>query len=80
MWAALIRVGARYAFFRRWKNTIFFVGAMTLCGIAALLIDTRMYLSAGFVGVFAVGSAIVIAGHYLRQRREEQERERRKRQ
>lgn len=78
MWGAIIRVGARYAFFRRWKNTIIFVGGVLLCAITAFLIDAKMYLSAGFIGILATAVMIWLAAHYLRERREIRERERQK--
>jgi hypothetical protein len=78
MWGALVRIGARYAFFRRWKNTIVFVGGVLLCALTAFLIDAKMYLSGGFIGVFAAGVMLWLASHYLRERREIRERERRK--
>jgi hypothetical protein len=78
MWGALIRVGARYAFFRRWKNTIILVAGVLLCAITALLIDAKMYLSAGFIGILAVAVMLGLAAHYLRERREVRENERRK--
>lgn len=78
MWGALIRVGARYAFFRRWKNTFIFVGGVLLCALTAFLIDAKMYLSAGFIGILAAAVMLGLAGHYLRERREVRERERRK--
>ena len=78
MWGALISVGARYAFFRRWKNTFILVGGVLLCAITAFLIDAKMYLSAGFIGILAAAVMIGLAGHYLRERRAIRERERRK--
>ena len=79
MWGAVIRIGARYAFFRRWKNTIILVGAIVLCGVTVFLIDAKMYLSAGFVGALAAVVVLGIAAHYFRERRELRERELRKR-
>jgi hypothetical protein len=78
MWGALIKVGARYAFFRRWKNTLIFAGGVLLYAITAFLIDSEKYLSAGFVGSLAAVVLIWLAVHYLRERREIRERERRK--
>lgn len=78
MWGALIRVGARYAFFRRWKNTLILVGGMLLCAITAFLIDAKMYLSAGFVGILAATVMVGVVVHYFRERSEMRERERRK--
>lgn len=78
MWGVLIRLGARYAFFRRWKNTFVIGGLIFLCAITAILIDARMYLSAGLLGVLAVAALFALAMYYLRERRESRERERRK--
>jgi hypothetical protein len=75
MWGAIIRVGARYAFFRRWKNTFILVGAILLCGITVFLVDAKMYLSAGFVGAVAAIVMFGVAAHYIRERRELRERE-----
>lgn len=78
MWGALVSVGARYAFFRRWKNTIILVGGVLLCAITAFLIDAKMYLSASFIGILAAAVMLGLARHSLRERREVRERERRK--
>ena len=78
MWGALIRVGARYAFFRRWKNTLILIGGVLLCAITAFLIDAKMYLSAFFIGVLAAAVMISLALHYLRERRAIRDRERQK--
>ncbi|MGB9367814.1 MAG: hypothetical protein WCE79_17560 [Xanthobacteraceae bacterium] len=79
MWGAVIRIGARYAFFRRWKNTIILVGAILLCGVTVFLVDAKMYLSAGFVGALAAIVMFGVASHYIRERREVRERELQKR-
>lgn len=70
MWGAIIRLGARYAFFRRWKNTLIFAGGILLCAITVFLIDAKMYYSAGFIGILAVAVMCWIAAHSLRERRE----------
>ena len=79
MWGALIKVGARYAFFRRWKNTLILIGWVALCAVTVFLIDAKMYLSAGFIGVLATVVMFGLALHYVRERRALQERERLKR-
>jgi hypothetical protein len=78
MWGAIIRVGARYAFFRRWKNTIIFIGTVLLCAITVFLVDAKMYLSASFIGILAAAAILWLAAHYLRERSEIRKRERRK--
>ena len=79
MWGALFNLGARYAFFRRWKNAIVFAGGVLLCAVAAFLIDAEKYLSAGFIGVLAAALLLSFAAHYLREQRAIRERERQKR-
>src|SRR2546430_9216457 len=69
MWGAIIRVGARYAFFRRWKNTIILAGGILLCGVTIFLVDAKLYLSAGFVGIIVAAGMLWIAAHYVRERR-----------
>lgn len=78
MWGAIIRIGARYAFFRRWKNTFILIGAILLCGITVFLIDAKMYLSAGFAGALAALVVFGVGVHYLQERREIRAREQQK--
>src|SRR4051794_13777018 len=77
MWAVLLRIGSRYAFFRRWRNVMILSGALALCAIGALLLDTKMYLSAAVVGLVGVILLITFPWQYFRVRRENRERERR---
>ena len=77
MWGAMIRLGARYAFFRRWKNTIALCGAALLCATTAVFVDAKMDLTAGIVGILAAVALIALAIHYIRERHETRERERR---
>jgi len=79
MWGAIIRVGARYAFFRRWKNTIILAGGILLCGVTIFLVDAKLYLSAGLVGIIVAAVMLWIAAHYVRERRAIREREVRQR-
>ena len=78
MWGALISFGARYAFFRKWKNTIILVVGVLLCALTSFLIDAKMWLSAFFIGILAVAVMISLAVHYLRERRALRGRERQK--
>jgi hypothetical protein len=52
-------------------------GALALCAIGALLLDTKMYLSAAVVGLVGVILLITFPWQYFRVRRENRERERR---
>jgi hypothetical protein len=78
MWAVLIRLGSRYAFFRRWKSIITFGSIALLCAIAAILIDAKMYLSAGVIGFVGLTALALIVTQFFRQRQYEKDRERRK--
>ena len=78
MWGALISFGSRYAFFRRWRNVIAFSGAALLCAIAAILVDAKMYLSAGVIGILGLAALALFVAQLFRGRRETRERERRK--
>src|SRR5215207_183684 len=77
MWGVILRIGTRYVFFRRWRNVLILSGALLLCAMAALLLDSKMYLSAGVVGVVGALALITFPLQYLRVRHENKERERR---
>jgi len=70
MWTALVRQIAFFLITRRGKRIIAFTGAMLLCFITALLIDSRMYLTAGFTGILAVAALVAFVFQYFRQRTE----------
>src|SRR5882724_9114311 len=78
MWGVLLRLGSRYAFFRRWKKVILFSGMMLLCIIAALLIDAKMYLSAGLICFLVAVALVFFLVQLFQGRRAGRERERRK--
>jgi type II secretory pathway pseudopilin PulG len=77
LWGVLLRIGTRYVFFRRWRNLLILSGALLLCAMAAILLDAKMYLSAGVVGVIGALALITFPLQYFRVRRENRERERR---
>jgi hypothetical protein len=67
MWGPIVRP------FGRALNYIAFSVAVLLCAIATILVDARMYLSAGFFGA----TGLVLFGvHLLRDLREARERKR----
>src|SRR3979490_3413038 len=78
MWAALIRNIAIFMFTKRGKKLITLFGAMLLCFITALLLDSRLYLSATVTGILAAATLMAFAVQHFRQRRSEREREQRK--
>ncbi len=74
MWTALVRQIVVFLITSRGKRVIAFAGAMLLCFITALLIDSRMYLTAGFTGVLATAALVAFVVQYSRQRTEQRER------
>ena len=74
MWTALVRQIVVFFITRRGKRVIAFAGAILLCFITALLIDSRMYLTAGFTGALAAAALIAFIVQYFRQRTEQRER------
>jgi mannitol-specific phosphotransferase system IIBC component len=76
MWAALVRNVFVFVLTRRGKKVIAFVGAMLLCFLTALLIDWRMYMSAGLAGLLAAAALIAFIVQHLRLRVEKRERAR----
>ena len=74
MWGALVRNLVLFVLTRRGKKVIAFVGAMLLCFVTALLIDSRLYLTAAFTGVLAAAALIAFLVQHLRQRFEKRER------
>jgi len=51
-----------------------FSGAVVLCAFAALLLDAKMYLSAGLIGVLGALALVTFPLQYFRVRRENKER------
>jgi hypothetical protein len=78
MWGILIKLGSRYAFFRRWRNTLIGCGIAALCVVTALLYDAKMYLSAGIFGLLAAAALFTFVVQYFYGRRVKREIERRK--
>lgn len=79
MWGTLFRIGARYAFFRRYRNFIIVAVALFFCIIAAILIDANMNLSAGLTGLVGLGVLGWLTVGWFQVGREIRERERQKR-
>ena len=77
MWGALARQIAAFVLTRRGKKIFAFVGAMLLCFLTAFLIDTRLYLTAGFTGLLA--AATLGAWIVQRQRQKQRDRDRKRR-
>ncbi len=76
MWGALARQLFAYVLTRRGKRVLAFVGLMLLCFITALLIDTRLYLTAGFTGLLTVMTLFAWLASNIKQKRRDRVRER----
>ncbi len=76
MWGALVRQLVAYVLTRRGKKVIAFVGTMLLLFVTALLLDTQLYLTAGFTGLLAAATVLSWAVNNIRQRHRDRERER----
>lgn len=76
MWAALVRQITLFILTRRGKRIVALVGVILLCFATTLLIDSRMYLSAGFVGLLILAMLVQVGIGYFRQRNEQRERAR----
>jgi Flp pilus assembly protein TadB len=74
----LVSLGSRYAFYRSWRNVLALSGVVVLCAAAAVLVDLKMYLSAGVVGVVGVAGLFFFVAQVFRVRRKKKEHERRK--
>jgi hypothetical protein len=72
-----IRSAAAFAFSIFGKTIIAFVLAVLLCLATALLVDLRLYLSAGVTGALAAVSLVVFIVQYIRQQKVKRERARR---
>ena len=57
-------------------NYIAFSVAVLLCAIATILVDARMYLSAGFIGFLGAAGLVLFGVHLLRDLREAKGRKR----
>lgn len=74
MWAAFIRQFAAYAITRRGKKLFALAGVLLLCFATVLLIDMRLYLSAGFAAVLACFAAAAFLVQHARMKRAEHDR------
>jgi hypothetical protein len=70
MWGPIVRP------FGRALNYIAFSVAVLVCAIATILVDARMYLSAGFFGLLGATGLVLFGVHLLRDLREARERKR----
>jgi hypothetical protein len=70
MWRPIVRKAA-------WAlNYIAFSFAVLLCAIATILVDARMYLSAGFIGFLGATGLVLFGVQIFRDLRETRERKR----
>jgi predicted DNA-binding protein (UPF0278 family) len=77
MLKVMTRTILAFAFSVFGKTFIAFAIAMLLCLATALLIDLRMYLSAGVTGALAVAALATFVIQYIRQQKVKRERARR---
>jgi hypothetical protein len=77
MWTALVRQLMVFLFTRRGRRIVAFIGVLLLFFITALLIDSRMHLTAAFTGAVAVVSLIAFVVNLFRHRGRQRDRERR---
>jgi uncharacterized membrane protein YccC len=77
MWTALVRQLMVFLFTRRGRRIVAFVGVLLLFFITALLIDSRMNLTAAFTGAVSVASLIAFVVSHFRYRTRQRDRERR---
>ena len=77
MWTALVRQLMVFLFTRRGRRIAAFVGILLLFFITALLIDSRMNLTAGFAGALSVASLIAFVVSSFRHRGRQRDRDRR---
>jgi hypothetical protein len=70
MWERIIRP------FGLALNYIAFSVAVLLCAIATILVDARMYLSAGFIGFLGAAGLVLFGVHLLRDLRKAREHKR----
>ena len=83
MLGASITVGARFAsqyyFRRRWTRYLTIACAVVLCILTALLVDAKLYWTAGIAGACAAAVLIALAVQYLQASRHKAEHERQQR-
>jgi hypothetical protein len=73
---ALVHHIAFYRYFKRWKNAVAFAGVMVLFFATALLIDSRMYLTADLTGLLAAAAMMAFVVQHFRRRSEKRARAR----
>jgi|ERR1700687_5647486 len=71
------RSAAAFAFSIFGKTIIAFLIAILLCLATALLVDLRMYLSAGVTGTLTLAALVVFVIQFIRQKKIKRERARR---
>ena len=76
MWGALARQLFAYVLTRRGKKVLAFVGTMLLCFVTALLLDLKLYLTAGFTGLLTLVTLVAWLVQGFKQRRGDRMRER----
>jgi hypothetical protein len=77
MWGALFRQLAIFLFTRRGKRIAALIGLVLLGFVTALLLDSRMYLSAAFSGLMTVAALFAFVVQSVKQRGAERQRIRR---
>lgn len=77
MWKIFIRSAIAFAFSIFGKTIIAFLIAIILCLATALLVDFRLYSSAGVTGALTVAALVIFVIQYFRQRKIRRERVRR---
>ena len=75
MWGAVLRQIFAYMLTRRGKRALTFAGMMSACFLTALLLDTKLYISAAFTGLLAGAMVTTWLTQYLRVRQQDRERE-----
>jgi uncharacterized membrane protein YccC len=75
MWGAVFRQVFAYLLTRRGKRALAFAGMMLLCFVTALLLDTKLYISASFIGFLAAVLLMMWLAQYWRVRQQDRERQ-----
>ena len=75
MWGAILRKILAYMLTRRGKRALAFAGMMSACFLTALLLDTKLYISAAFTSLLAGAMLTTWLTQYLRVRQQDRERE-----
>ena len=75
MWGAVFRQAFAYLLTRRGKRALAFAGMMSLCFVTALLLDTKLYISASFTGFLTAVLLMMWLAQYWRVRQQDRGRE-----